>query len=119
MSTSQIPKRGEVWIAELDPTIGSEIKKTRVTVVVSSDSVGVLPLKLIAPIRKWKDIFTNDIWHVKIEPNSVNGLTKPSSVDTLQLRGLDLARFKSKVGQLSAEEMEEIAVAIAAVVEYQ
>lgn len=119
MSTKQIPKRGEVWIAELDPTKGSEIKKTRVTVIVSSDSVGVLPVKLVAPIREWKGIFTNDIWHVKIEPNSTNGLSKTSSVDTLQLRGLDLLRFKKKVGELSAEEMEEITVAIAAVIEYQ
>lgn len=28
-------KRGEVWLAALDPTVGSEIKKTRPGVVIS------------------------------------------------------------------------------------
>jgi len=29
--------RGEVWLVNLDPTIGAEIRKTRPVVVVSSD----------------------------------------------------------------------------------
>ena len=36
-------KRGEVWLVNLDPTIGAEIKKTRPAVIISSDLVGVLP----------------------------------------------------------------------------
>lgn len=45
-----------------------------------------------------------------------NGLEKPSVVDTLQLRGVALERFVGKCGRLSADEMAEIAAAIAAVV---
>lgn len=119
MSTKQTPKRGEVWYAELDPKRGAEIGKTRVTVVVSSDSVGVLPIKLVAPLTGWQTSFENNLWHVKIKPTQTNGLKKESAVDALQLRGLDISRFKNKIGQLSAEEMEEITVAIAAVIEYQ
>jgi len=37
--------RGEIWKVNLDPTIGAEIRKTRSVVVVSSDAVGVLPIK--------------------------------------------------------------------------
>ena len=33
------PRRGEIWWARLDPTVGSEIKKTRPCVVVSSSVV--------------------------------------------------------------------------------
>lgn len=119
MSTKPNPKRGEIWYAELEPKVGAEMGKTRRTVVVSSDSVGVLPIKIIAPLTEWKNSFENNLWHVKVEPNSTNGLTKISAVDILQLHGIDVKRFKNKVGQLSAEEMEEIATAIAAVVEYQ
>ncbi|MCF8242976.1 MAG: type II toxin-antitoxin system PemK/MazF family toxin [Melioribacteraceae bacterium] len=118
MSTKTNPKRGEVWVVELDPTKGSEMQKTRRSVIVSSDAVGVLPIKLIAPIRGWKEEFTNDIWNIKLEPSSTNGLTKTSTVDVLQLRGVDIQRFKNKVGCLTASEMEEIAASIAAVVEY-
>ena len=47
-------KRGELWLINLDPTIGQEIKKTRPAVVVSSNSIGKLPLKIIVPITDWK-----------------------------------------------------------------
>jgi len=42
--------RGDIWKVNLDPTIGAEIKKTRPVVVVSSDAVGALPIKLVAPL---------------------------------------------------------------------
>ncbi|MDO9130198.1 MAG: type II toxin-antitoxin system PemK/MazF family toxin, partial [Anaerolineales bacterium] len=40
-------KRGEIWLINLDPTIGAEIKKTRPALIVCSDAVGILPLKVI------------------------------------------------------------------------
>lgn len=49
-------KRGEIWLVNLDPTIGAEIRKTRPNVVVSSDAIGVLPIKLVAPLIKWKNL---------------------------------------------------------------
>ncbi len=112
------PRRGEIWWVNLDPTVGVEIRKRRPAVVVSSDAVGKLPLKLIAPITEWKDAFAPNIWHVRVEPDSLNGLDKASAVDALQLRGVDTTRFVSRIGEVSATLMEEIAAAIAAVVEY-
>ena len=106
-------------MANFDPTLGAEIKKIRPAVVVSSDNVGKLPVKLAAPITDWKGYYVGNIWHVKIEPDIANGLTKVSAVDVLQLRGMDVQRFIRKIGELSTTDMEEIARAIAAVVEYQ
>lgn len=117
--SSTIPKRGEIWKINLDPTVGAEIKKSRSAIVVSSDAVGKLPIKLVAPITEWNHAFTQNIWHVRIEPDQLNGLSKASAVDVLQLRGVDIQRFISKLGQVHATLMEEIAAAIAAVVEYQ
>ncbi|MEG4851502.1 type II toxin-antitoxin system PemK/MazF family toxin [Microcoleus sp. B5-D4] len=118
-TNSPSPKRGDIWLANFDPTVGAEIQKIRPAVVVSSDSVGKLPLKLAAPITDWKKYYAGNIWHVKIEPDIANGLTKVSAVDLLQLRGMDVQRFIRKIGELSTTDMEEIARAIAAVVEYQ
>lgn len=101
-------------VVDFDPTIGAEIKKKRPAVVVSSDAVGKLPIKLIAPITEWQISFKHNIWHINVTPDSNNGLTKASAVDTLQLRGVDTQRFISKLGHLSAPLS-----AIAAVVEYQ
>jgi mRNA interferase MazF len=48
-------KQNEVWLINLDPTIGAEIKKTRPAIIVNDDSLGKLPLKIIVPITDWKD----------------------------------------------------------------
>lgn len=77
--------RGDIWVVSLDPTVGAEIRKTRPVVVVSSDAIGVLPIRLVAPLTEWKDRFAQNIWHVKLEPDSDNGLTKTSAVDTLAI----------------------------------
>ena len=115
----ELPKRGEIWLVNFDPTVGAEIKKVRPAVVISSDSVGKLPIKLIAPITDWKTYFSANFWHVKIEPNSINGLNKASAIDTLQLRGVDLQRFIRKLGSVSEITILEIVAAIATVIEFE
>jgi mRNA interferase MazF len=114
-----LPKRGEIWLVNFDPTVGAEIKKVRPAVVISSDSVGKLPIKLIAPITDWKTYFSSNFWHVKIEPNSINRLNKDSAIDTLQLRGVDLQRFIRKLGSVSEITMVEIIASIATVIEFE
>ena len=48
---SRFPKRGEVYWVKLDPTVGSETKKTRPGVVVSNDSGNEYSSRVIlAPI---------------------------------------------------------------------
>ncbi|MEC4895269.1 MAG: type II toxin-antitoxin system PemK/MazF family toxin [Oscillatoria sp. PMC 1051.18] len=114
-----IPKRSEIWLVNFDPTVESEIRKTRPAIIVSSDAAGQLPIKLIAPITDWKDYFGRNFWHVRIEANANNGLKKVSAVDTLQLRGIDSQRFIRKLGKVSEEKMAEIILAIMILVEYQ
>jgi hypothetical protein len=46
-------RRGEVWLINLDPAIGAEIKKTRPAVIVNDDSMGILPLA-------WKTFWYSD-----------------------------------------------------------
>ena len=116
--SSPTPRRGEIWLVNFDPTVGTEIQKTRPAVVVSSDAVGRLPIKLVAPLTDWKEYFAPTIWHVRIDPDPSNGLTKISAVDTLQLRGMDRQRFIRRLGQVSPTTMEEIVLAIATIIEY-
>ncbi len=81
--------------------------------------MGQLPIKLIAPITDWKEYYSRNLWHVRLEPDRLNGLSKVSTVDALQLRGMDTQRFVRRLGHLSASIMEEIVAAVAAVIEYQ
>lgn len=121
MSSTNLPgpKRGEIWLVDFNPTRGAEIQKQRPAVIVSSDAVGRLPIKLVAPITGWKPAFASSFWHVHLVPDAINGLTKESAVDVVQLRGMDVLRFIQRLGRLAPATMEEIAAAIAAVVEYQ
>lgn len=111
-------KRGEIWLVNLDPTIGAEIRKTRPVVVLSSDAIGILPIRLVAPLTEWKEQFTNNIWHIKLEPDTINKLSKTSAVDTLQLRGVDTQRFVRQIGRIPPDMMEAIVTAVAAIIEY-
>lgn len=78
--------------------------------------MGKLPIKLIAPITDWKPSFTQNIWHVKIEPDTSNSLTKVSAID-VQLRGVDLQRFIRKLGIISDITMSAISIAILTILE--
>ncbi len=117
MVSSNLPQRGEVWLVNFDPTVGTEIRKIRPAVVISSDEIGILPIKLIAPITDWKDRYSRNLWHVKITPTTDNGLSKNSAVDTLQLRGVDTQRFIKKLGALTFEEIASIVIAVVTVIE--
>ncbi len=81
--------------------------------------IGILPIKLVAPITEWKAHFKNNIWHVRVDPDHHNGLTKSGAIDALQLRTVDFSRFADRLGYLSAAKMDEVVAAIAVVIEYQ
>lgn len=44
-------KQGEIWLAQLDPTLGSEIRRTRPCVVISPDEMNAhLRTVIVAPM---------------------------------------------------------------------
>ena len=108
-------KRGEVWLINLDPTLGAEIRKTRPAVVVSDDAVGVLPLKVIVPLTDWKERYSVAPWLVRLEPTTQNGLSKTSAADAFQVRSLSQQRFVKKIGSLMDEDMQSVTRALMAV----
>ncbi|MFO8036081.1 MAG: type II toxin-antitoxin system PemK/MazF family toxin [Anaerolineales bacterium] len=101
-------KRGEVWLVNLDPTVGEEIKKSRPCVIVSRDALAKLPLKIVVPLTKWKPPFEQAPWHVYVEASKENGLSKTSSADTFQVRAISEERLVERLGELSSQVMESI-----------
>jgi len=110
-------RRGEIWLIDLEPTVGAEIKKTRPAVIVNSDALGKLPLSIIVPITDWKDHYSVAPWMVQIKPNNTNGLSKVSSADCFQVRSVSQTRFVKKLGVLKSETMKEIIEGLSAVLE--
>ena len=118
MSTTSSPKRGEIWDIDLNPTKGQEINKIRPAIVISSDGVGKLRLKIVVPITEWQAAFDGNFWHVQIQNTATNGLTKVSAADALQTRSLSIERFLKYRGRTTKQELEEIVQALAAIVEF-
>lgn len=105
-------KRGEIWLVNLDPTIGSKIRKTRPAVIISSDLVGILPLKVVVPLTDWKDRYSTALWMVRIDPQETNGLSQPSAADALQIHSVSEQRLMKRLGALTPIQAAQIVQAV-------
>ena len=104
-------KRGEIYYANLSPTVGSEIDKRRPVLVVSNDAnnraantVTILPITSnvtrVYPLE------------VLLNPED-SGLSKPSKVQAQQVRTISKQRISSDaVGSLSEEIMQLVNAAL-------
>ena len=113
------PKRGEVRRVDLDPTVGSEMQKSRPCVIVSADGVGRLPMRWVVPLTGWKPAYAGYPWCVLIDADKASGLTKASAADTFQLRSVSLLRMSARLGTLPEAEMTAIAKAVALCINYE
>lgn len=111
------PTRGEVWLVTLDPGVGDEMKKKRPVVVLSSNRIQGLELRIVVPVTTWRPHFKNKLWLVKLEPTLTNGLQNKSAADTFQLKSISTQRFTEKLGVLSADEIEALEEACKLVME--
>ena len=90
-----ILKRFDVCLVNLDPTIGSELQKTRPAVVISPDSMNLSRLKtlIIAPLTSTiRDNFPTRIM-TKFQK-------KDGQVALDQLRAIDRLRIVEKLGRI-------------------
>ena len=105
-------KKGEIWLVNLDPTIGSEMKKSRPCVILNNDTVGKLALKIIAPLTDFKTHYDVVPWMVTVEATKSNGLSKKSSIDLFQVRSLSQNRLAYKLGCVDDDVLNACKVAL-------
>jgi mRNA interferase MazF len=117
MAMARRPRRGEVWSVRFDPSVGSEIREVRPAVVLSGDTIGRLPLRIIVPVTDWQPAFAALPWFVLPPPTSANGLTKDSGVDASQFKSVSEVRFVRFLGSIDAAQVDEIASAVALCIE--
>lgn len=88
-----LPARGEIWLVSLDPTIGSEIQKTRPCVIVSPPEINDhLRVMLVAPLTSGSRPAP---FRIATTANNQPGLMLLE-----QIRAVDVDRLVKKVGQL-------------------
>jgi mRNA interferase MazF len=100
-------KRGEIYIAALDPAMGREISKTRPVLVVSNDlnnqfsgTVTVLPITSM----NLDKIYPFEVFL----PKGSGALPKDSKVKADRIRTLDKARLAKPLGRVDQEQITAI-----------
>jgi mRNA interferase MazF len=94
------PLRGEVYLVGLDPTMGSEIKKTRPCLIVSPDELNHhLRTVIVAPMTTGGHAYP---WRVACRFQQQSGFV---ALD--QLRTVDTTRLVKKLGRLSVAATTE------------
>ena len=112
-------KQGEIWLIDLNPTVGAEMNKTRPAVIVNDDQLGRLPLKIIAPITDWKEHYRIAPWMIALNPSNQNGLTKKSSIDCFQIRSVSKNRLIKQIGFITFQEMLKVQEGIVKIIGYE
>jgi len=98
-------KQKEIWLINLDPSIGAEIRKTRPCVILNDDSIGVLPLKVVAPITDYKEKYKIVPWMIQLIPDKLNNLEKISVIDVFQVRSVSEKRLIRKLGVIREDDI--------------
>jgi mRNA interferase MazF len=99
-------KRGDVVVANLDPTIGVEIKKTRPVIVLSNDSINQYSqLVVVVPLTKNTAHLSPS--HTVI-PKGVARLTFVSKAVTEQVKALDKRRLVKRLGSLTPALLAQV-----------
>ncbi|MGI8423818.1 MAG: type II toxin-antitoxin system PemK/MazF family toxin [Chloroflexota bacterium] len=68
------PSRGEIWWVNFEPALGSEARKTRPALVVSSLAFEHLRVRVIVPLTTWQGRFARQANKFFIARSDANGL---------------------------------------------
>ena len=96
------PKRYEIYFADLNPTIGSEISKIRPVVIISDEAMNnYLETVVVCPITSK----IHPRWRTRLQVNCAN---KQAEIAVDQIRTISKERLKKRIDQLPSEEASQL-----------
>ncbi len=102
---SQPPRRDEVWLISLDPTLGSEIRKTRPCVVISPDEANHhLKTAIVAPMTTAERPYPTRV--------AVQFQRKRGQIALDQVRAVDRRRLVRKLGTVSSKTAQSLSAVL-------
>lgn len=107
MARVSYPRRGEVYLVNFHPTVGSEIRKTRPAMIVQDDVANEhSPITIVAAITSkfGEEIYPTQVMIKKGEA----GLTQDSVVLLNQVRSVDRVRLVRKFGKVSEATLRRV-----------
>lgn len=105
------PKRGEVYLVNFDPTIGSEIRKTRPALILKNNIANQhSPITIVAAITSQSDelLYPTEV----LIRSPEGGLNKTSVVLLNQVHSIDKQRLVRRLGTVEASTMNLVDQAI-------
>lgn len=101
------PRRGEVYLVNFDPVIGSEIRKTRPALILQNDIANRhSPLTIVAAITSQ---FEEPLYPTEVLLTAGEGGTTKDSVILLnQIRSVDKRRLVRRLGAIRSESMRRV-----------
>ncbi len=99
------PKRGDVYLVNFDPTIGSEIKKTRPALILQNDIANRFSsITIVGAITSHPEgrLYPTEVFVQARE----GGLTTASVVLLNQIRSIDKRRLVRRLGMIKPGTME-------------
>lgn len=96
------PKRYEIYFADLNPTIGSEINKIRPVVIISEDAMNrYLETVVVCPLTSK----LHPRWRTRLQ---INCAGKQSEIAVDQIRTISKRRLKQTIDQLSTSQASQL-----------
>ena len=100
------PRRGDVYWVALDPALATEIRKTRPAVVISNESCNRYGSRVVVlPI-------TSHVGSLYPGEARIEVRGAPARVLGDQIRSIDKARLRSRIGSLTKQEMLSVENAV-------
>ena len=101
------PRRGEVYLVNFDPTVGSEIRKTRPALIIQNDVANEhSPITIVAAITSK---FDDDLYPTEVLVKAGKaGMTQNSVVLLNQIRSIDRARLIKRLGRVDDETLKRV-----------
>jgi mRNA interferase MazF len=99
-------KQGSIYMAYLDPAVGTEQGGRRPVVIVSGNTVNdFAPNVIVCPMTTSIKNYHGD---VIVQPNNDNGLKKKSEILNIHVRSISKSRLKEYIGAISKSEIHQI-----------
>jgi mRNA interferase MazF len=104
------PDRGDVFIVDLDPVLGSEQAGTRPSVVISPDFMNAGGTVIVVPLTTKKTDRVRE--YEAFVPTGQSGLAEPSKAKCNQVRTVSMGRLRGYVGTVPLPVMVAIDAAL-------
>jgi mRNA interferase MazF len=109
-------RRGEIRFCKLDPTVGTELRKTRSCLIVQNNIMN--QHGLLTVVMPFRPGTKNAPYVVNVVASAINGLDQDRYIHVGQIRSIDNSRVLSLVGVLEEEYWQSIRAALNIVLEF-